>query len=239
MLRMKLVAVVLAAWLVGFVGNPGERLAAQVAEPAAATAESADPAATKKEALAWLDRFGRSQVLFHADDIKKLRTKIEAMTPEEAAAWWKESAPKREVLASEEWAETEAWLKKFLAVQAIYSDEEIRDFQSEAAAKAKESAESLQEVLARVSKLRQRLVGGAQQSEQVRQLQLAANEAFRQNAVRQREEAARAARSRPAATFPTPAAPPPRERPGRVNEPLIDSLDVARWAVLRELFPRW
>ena len=99
--------------------------------------------------------------------------------------------------------------------------------------------ETCQEVLDSVTKLRQRLVGGAQQSQQIRQMQVAANEAFRQQDVRQREEAARAARTRPAATFPTPAAPPPRERPGRVNEPLIDSLDVARWAVLRELFPRW
>lgn len=238
MLRRELVAVVLASWLVSLVGNPGERRAAQAAEPAAG-AESADPAAAKKEALAWLAAFSKRQVLFHPEDVKKLEARVEAMTPEDAAAWWKASAAKREELDSPEWLETESWLKKFLAVQAIYSDEEIRDFQSEAAAKAKVSAQSLQEVLDSVTKLRQRLVGGAQQSEQTRQLQLAANQAFRQQDVRQREEAARAARTRPAATFPTPAAPPPRERPGRVNEPLIDSLDVARWTVLRELFPRW
>jgi hypothetical protein len=237
-------ALVLTCLSIGLAGQFGMCRSVRADEPSAvapvaAEADSADPAATKKEALAWLEAFSKRQVLFHPEDVKKLQARVEAMTPEEAAAWWKASQPKREELDSPEWRETESWLKKFLAVQAIYSDDEIRDFQSEAAAKAKVSAQSLQEVLDNVTKRRQRLVGGAQQAEQTRQMQVAANEAFRQNDVRQREEAVRAARSRPAATFPTPAAPPPRERPGRVNEPLIDSLDVARWTVLRELFPRW
>ncbi|MCO6454368.1 MAG: hypothetical protein J5I93_03550 [Pirellulaceae bacterium] len=203
-----------------------------LAQPAPATADSA-----KKEALEWLDAFSRRQVLFHSDDVKKLRARVAAMSEEEAAAWWQESEPKRRVLASPEWAETESWLRQFLAVQAIYSDEEIRYFQSQAADQAKASASSLQEVLDRLTALRRRFTGRSQAAEQTRQLKLAANQAYRQADVRRREESLRQASARPAATFPAP--PPPRERPSRLHEPLVDSLDVARWTVLQQLFPRW
>lgn len=203
-----------------------------LAQPAPASADSAHQAA-----LEWLDNFSRRQVLFHADDVKKLRARVEAMSAEEAAAWWQQSEPKRRLLASPEWLETESWLRQFLAVQARYSDEEIRYFQSQAAAQAQASASSLQEVLDRLTALRRRFTGRSQAAEQTRQLQLAANQAYRQAEVRRREESLRQARERPAATFPAP--PVPRERPSRGHEPLVDSLDVARWTVLQELFPRW
>lgn len=192
---------------------------------------------TKEDALQWLDSFARFQVLFHADDVKKLRARVEAMTPEEAAKWWAETEPKRKVLASPEWSETEQWLRQFLSVQAKYSDEEIRERQKEAAASAKESPESLQDVLGRITEYRRKLVGGAQAAAETRQLQLAANQSFRQEEVRQREAAR--ARSQ-AAPPPAPGAPPPpRASRTRFNEPLIDSLDVARWSILREIYPRW
>jgi hypothetical protein len=193
---------------------------------------------TKQEALAWLTSFSRYQVLFHADDVKKLKERVEAMSPEEAAKWWDRTAPQRKVLASPEWAETESWLRQFLDVQAKYSDEEIRARQKEAATSASESAGSLQEVLDRITQARRRLAAGSQLAAQTRQLQVEANQAFRQEEVRQRE----AARAR-AAAAPTPApgrAPPARPGgPARYNEPLINSLDVARWAVLREIYPAW
>jgi hypothetical protein len=191
----------------------------------------------KEEALLWLDRFARVQVLFHVDDVKKLRERVAAMSPAEAALWWEKTAPQREVLTSPQWRDTERWLREFLEVQAKYSDEDIRYFQSEAAAKAKESAASLQEVLDRITQARRRLIGAGQVSEQTRQMQLAANQAYKQEQVRQREESLRKARSQPAATFPTPPA--PRQYPTRYSDPLIDSLDVARWTVLQQLFPNW
>jgi hypothetical protein len=141
------------------------------------------------------------------------------------------------VLSSPQWSETETWLRKFLEVQARYSDEEIRYFQSEAAAKAKESASSFQEVLDRVTQARRKLIAGSQAAEETRKLQLAANEAYRQQDVRQREDALRAARSQPAATFPAPL--PPRQYSSTYHAPLVDSLDVARWEILRQLYPRW
>src|SRR5436190_23287907 len=77
---------------------------------------------TKQDALQWLTSFGRYQVLFHAEDVKKLQERVAAMTPEEAAKWWDRTAPQRKVLASPEWDETERWLRQFLDVQAKYSD---------------------------------------------------------------------------------------------------------------------
>ena len=203
------------------------------------TAQASAPNAeqTKQDALMWLTSFGRYQVLFHADDVKKLRERVEKMTPEEAAKWWAQTEPQRKLLASPQWSETEDWLRRFLNVQAKYSDDQIRERQKEAADKAKDSAESLQEVLDRISKARKQLVAGAQAAEQTRQLQLAAGQAYRQEEVEQRERARARAQAPPP---PAPGgAPPARPTRNRYNEPLIDSLDVARWAILRELFPAW
>src|SRR5437763_1524570 len=84
-------------------------LAAALPFMSLATAQTAAPSADpkKKEALEWLDRFSRYQVLFHAEDMKKLRQRVEAMSPEEAAAWWEKTAPQRQLLSSSQWRETE------------------------------------------------------------------------------------------------------------------------------------
>lgn len=58
--------------------------------PQSPTRADETPAETKKAALEWLDAFAKRQVLFHPDDVRKLRARVEAMTPEEAAAWWEE-----------------------------------------------------------------------------------------------------------------------------------------------------
>lgn len=194
------------------------------------------PDRVRKDALEWLDGFARYQVLFSADDVAKLRKKVEAMSPEDAASWWEKTAPQRAILASPQWTETENWLRKFLNVQARYSDEEIRAFQAEAAAKAKESPVSLAEVLNRVTEVRRRLATASQQAEQTRQLALEANRAYRQQEVTRREQARRQANAPPVSTFPAPTI---REHPAPNHAPLIDSLDVARWAVLDQLFPNW
>jgi hypothetical protein len=194
------------------------------------------PEKVKKEALEWLTSFARFQVLFSAEDVAKLRQRIEAMTPEEAAAWWEKTAPQRAILASPQWMETESWLRKFLNVQARYSDEEIRAFQANAAGKAKESAPSLAEVLNRVTEARRRLSTASQQAEQTRQLAIDSSRAFQKDEVRRREQARQQANAAPAATFPTPTV---RQYATPNHAPLIDSLDVARWAVLEQIFPAW
>jgi hypothetical protein len=88
-----------------------------------------------------------------------------------------------------------------------------------------------------VTQARGKLIAGSQAAEETRQMQLAANEAYRQEEVRRREEARRQANAAPTFTVPAPAA--AGQRLERYNAPLIDSLDVARWKVLDQLFPRW
>ena len=52
-----------------------------------ANAQSTAPNAqkTKQEALEWVDRYARFQVLFHPEDVKKLRDRLAAMTPASSA----------------------------------------------------------------------------------------------------------------------------------------------------------
>ena len=59
------------------------------------------------------------------EDIERLRKEIKAKSPEEALEWWNKSAKIRATLESDEWGDTRKWLKEFLKVQAIYTDEQI------------------------------------------------------------------------------------------------------------------
>lgn len=196
---------------------------------------SASPAEVKQAALHWLDRFSQTQVLFHEEDMKRLQEKVAAMSPEDAAKWWQERAANRELLDSPRWQETQNWLREFLRVQARYSDEEIRDFQSAAFTKGKESTPSLNEVLEKLIQYRQQFRAAAQGSATMRQLAAESNQAFRQDQVRQRE----ARFHRPASQFNTVQPPAPPPRPVDPRPPLVDSMDVARWTVMNQFFPRW
>ena len=188
----------------------------------------------KAQALVWIDDFASVQILFSPEDVEKLKTKVSEMSDEEAAKWWEQSQPHRELLDSDQWQETRAWLKEFLKVQAIYSDEEVRYFQSEAFAKAQESPLSLKEVMDSVTARRKKLAARAQRSAQTRQQLLAMGEAYRQQQVQLREAALK---DRP---DPRPYNPVVvRLRPVRYNRPLVTSLDAARWTILRHLYPRW
>ncbi len=193
------------------------------------------PADVQKKALAWLDDFAVDQVLFHPKDVQKLHDKVAKMTPEEAAKWWDKTAEERKLFDSEDWQETRAWLKEFLKVQAIYSDEQIRYFQSEAFTKAKEGARSLKEVMDELSTKRRELATASKQSAAIRKQLVASAEAYHEGQVRQREAAL--------ANAPPPMAPAPpptvRRDPVPYNQPLITSLDAARWGVLRAIYPRW
>lgn len=208
--------------------GPGFWLRACGAEP--------EDAALKEKALAWLDEFAARQVLFHTEDVLKARGKVAAMSPEEAAAWWKEKAPQREALSSREWLETEKWLREFLKVQAVYSADEIRQMQTTAAEGAKESPQSLEQTLGRIIQARKNLASSSKSAAEMRKFQVEANEAYKRDQVRQRDQARRQAR---AASAPS-VTPPPivQKKKTRYNEPLIDSLDAARWSVIDSVFPR-
>jgi len=205
--------------------------------PQLLAAKKPNDSAAKEEALAWIDQFARVQVLFNDKDVQQLRAKVAAMKSAEAAAWWEKTRKHREMFDSRDWQDTRRWLREFLDVQAIYSDEQIRKFQTEAAGKARDSAGSLKEVMQEVINLRKKIAGGAQLSEARRKQMVALSEAYRQDQVKARE-AARQAKAAAPSSGATPA-PPKVRQPVRYNQPLVDSLDAARGAVLRNFYPRW
>jgi len=79
------------------------------------------------------------------------------------------------------------------------------------------------------------MVWASANANQRRQQMLRVNRAYRQDQFAQRE-AARQAASRAAAEQ-RPRSSPPVVR--QKQPPLVDSLDVAPWAVLRSLYPGW
>ncbi len=87
----------------------------------------------RREALDWLDTHIGEQQLLKPDDFKALFKKVGSMSDAEVEEWLAETRQLRKALQSQAWRETRAWLREFLAVQAIYSDEEIDEFKTQAA----------------------------------------------------------------------------------------------------------
>ena len=193
-----------------------------------------DAAITKDDVLAWIDEYRKEQVLFHDEDIARLRKELADDTPEEAAKWWAKSADVRAALKSPEWQETRTWLKEFLKVQAIYSDKDLAAFREEAKEAAKESPRKFIEMLQDVEAKRRRFASNAAQSNRLRQAKLGLNEAYRQEAHNSRQ----VQRQTAAGTSLPQRVTAPERRQYQRPRALVDSLDVARWEVMRN-FWRW
>jgi hypothetical protein len=197
-----------------------------------------DAATAKKKVLAWIDDYRKVQVLFHDEDVARLRKDLAEDTPAEALQWWTKTASVRAALDSPEWQKTREWLREFLRVQAIYSDEQIEEFRAE----LKQAAENnkpgdFQDMLADIERRRSRLIGGSADSKALREHQLSVIEAFRKEQAAERVAAAKAAASATPVN-PVQAAPLAPRKPRVPTAPLVNSLDVARWSVMRN-FWRW
>lgn len=192
----------------------------------------------REEALAWIDKFGGDTVLFHEADVKKVRDRLAKATPEQAQEWLDRTAEMRAALDSPEWKETQKWLKQFLRVQAIYSDEQIDAMRKEvlAAAEAGET-DKFKDMLDEIENRRSQLAQGAATSAQLRDQQVKLVEAFKQQAM---EERAAMRQSEAQALAAAPANNPPVQRREYVRPaPLVTSLDVARWSIMRNFWGRW
>ena len=187
-------------------------------------------------AMTWIDNYSENQVLFHKKDIVRLREKIAKATPAQAKKWLDETKEIRQALDSPKWKDTRTWLKEFLRVQAIYSDDQIAHFRTETGKAAKESPEKFIDILLEVEKKRLDLVNGAASSARVREQQVAFAQAYRKEQAAARD-AARLAAAKAAPRTPAPGA--PRRREYRRPPTLISSFDVARWSVMREFWPNW
>ena len=94
----------------------------------AAAGAAASPKSPNQKAIAWLDHFASEQVLFHDQDIARIRKKLVEAPPEKAQQWLDETAELRRKLESPEWQKTRKWLDEFLKVQAIYTDKELAEW---------------------------------------------------------------------------------------------------------------
>ena len=206
--------------------QPQERDADQ-AESAAVNAETA-----KQKVLDWIDDYREDQVLFHDQDIAKLREELADDSPEEAIRWWKKTAKIRAALESPEWQETSKWFREFLKVQAIFSDEEIDDIRKQAKdAAEQQNTREFKDILEQIERYRANLVQGASTDRALREHRLQLMNAYKQESATQRATAAKAA------AFGTTNTSQPVIRDRRVpTAPLINSLDVARWSVMRNFW---
>jgi hypothetical protein len=203
-------------------------------DPASPPASEVTLENAKAKVLQWVDEHRRDQVLFHDDDIVRLRERLSQDTPEAALQWWHKTANLRKALDSPEWKETSQWLGEFLRVQAIFTDQEVDEFRREAKDAAQQGTDQqFMEMLAKVEAYRASLVRGAASDRALRAHKLEIVEAFKKEPAAQRAETAKAA----AFGTTSPRQPPPTPRPPRApSAPLINSLDVARWSVMRNFW---
>jgi len=196
----------------------------------AGTQENAD---TRSKALNWIDEYRNVQVLFHDEDLTKLREKLASDTAEQVEQWWQETEPIRAALQSPQWQQTRQWFREFLRVQAIFSDKEIEKLRDDAeTAVRKGKPEDLKQILDRIERYRANLVRGAADDRELRQQKLQVLNAYRQRDFSRRTQENRAA------TFSSSGARSPRRYRDfeRYTGPLVDSMDVARWAIFRGLW---
>jgi len=193
------------------------------------TAVDAD--AAKARVLKWIDDYREDQVLFHDDDVASLRKELADDSPEEVHRWWSKTTKIRAALESSQWKETREWFRKFLRVQAIFSDEEIDELRTRAwNATQRESSRELKDTMAEIGDYRTDLMRGAADNHAMREYKLTA---LRKHQTAQPALTAKAAAF---ATNRTPVQPrPPRYSP---PPPLVTSREVARWSVAR-IFWRW
>ena len=202
-------------------------------EPDQAKTASVDAETAKQNVLAWIDDYREKQVLFHDEDIARLRKELADDSPEEAIQWWTKTARIRAALESPQWQETSKWLREFLRVQAIFSDQQIDELRT----KAKDAAEQdntreFKELLAQIERYRGSLVQGAADDRAIREHKLQILNAYKQESAAQRDNVAKAAAF--GTTSPRQAAVP--RQPRYPAAPLINSLDVARWSVMRNFW---
>ncbi len=80
-------------------------------------------------AIKWVTEFSMEQALFAKDDMESLLKQIGEMPKADAQAWYRNSVNVRVITETPEWKVTNQWLNDFWAVQAMYKDAQIQDFQ--------------------------------------------------------------------------------------------------------------
>jgi hypothetical protein len=152
------------------------------------------------------------------------------MTPSQLDRWLAQTRQLREYVSSPQWQETRAWLRGFLKVQAIYSDQEIQEFRQKL---FDADPDELLAMLQKIQAKHESMVWMHQASQQSRQMAVdaRASQVARQDAVNNAARQA-AASARQAPLFGSTGGASggrPRDSGYRVPAPLINSRTVAQW----------
>ncbi len=163
----------------------------------ALTDESLSDSERREETLKWLDKFLADSVLMTPDDVAKIRDAVAGMTPSQLERWLIQTKKLRDYVESPVWQETKRWLREFLRVQAIYSDEEIEKLREEI---FKADANQMLAILERIQTKHESMTSMYKASQQMRKIDLAGRDkSMAQQAATNR--AAEAASSRSSALF--------------------------------------
>lgn len=193
----------------------------------------------RREALDWLDHYLTNQVLLKREDITKIRQTVSQMSSSQLEDWLAKTQELRAYLESDGWQDTNNWLREFLRVQAIYSDEEIEALKEKiSAADPAELLEILEDIQRKHSSLRSM----HRASDQNRSASLKARDAT----IKQQQAAAKAARKSSGGSRPLFG----KSQGGAANKytaskgyrppaPLITSRQVARGVVARQVYGGW
>jgi len=188
----------------------------------------------RETTLLWLDSFMTESDLLRPQDMAKIREAVSQMSPSQLQQWLEQTKQLREYVESDKWQQTKRWLREFLRVQAIYSDEEIQKLRDQI---VRSDANQILAILKRIQAKHDSLVWMHQASERSRQIEVSDRDAY----VAEQAAAAQAARVASVGTPPAPsgAAGGTAQKPSKgyqVPGPLIDSREMARAAVWAEVW---
>jgi alanyl-tRNA synthetase len=186
--------------------------------------------------LLWLDSFLTDSDLLRSEDIAKIREAVRQMSPTQLQQWLEQTRQLREYVEGERWQETRRWLREFMRVQAIYSDQELQALRNEI---VQADAQQMLAILKRIQARHDTLVWMHQASDRKRQVEVQERDAR----MAQQATLAEAARAR-SATAAAAAAVPGTAGGGAARPstgfqspgPLVTSREMARAAVWSELW---
>lgn len=184
-----------------------------------------------RETLDWLDKYMADSDLAPPGGFEKVRAVVAQLTPSQLEQWLIHTRRLRQYIESPEWQDTKKWLRGYLKVQAVYSQEEIQAFRQRL---FNANPDELLTMLQQIQAKHESMVWMHQAATQSRAMSVQARNAqvARQDSINAAAAQAAAARSAPLFGSGMNAGGAARKPDSgyRVPGPLIDSMTVARWA---------
>ena len=205
------------------------------AQPGSDIADSNLTDAERRErTLLWLDTFLTESGLLRQEDIEQIREAVARMSDTQLREWLEQTRELRLYAESDQWQRTSQWLREYLRVQAVYTEQELEKLRNDLVQAA---PSEMLAILKRIQAKHDALAWMHQAAERNRDVEVAERDAY----FAQQAAASEAARGRAAAPplFGAGTAGGAGQAPStgyRVPQPLITSRDVARATVWSEMW---